>query len=184
MSKTTRKGFKISLPPFAEGWYEQTIEEIKGNIRKRSGKSLFKRSKNEVDLAGKFRDFLLVAEKDIENQLWCAKAFATRNDLGNEIDSELSYLFSIAIGIFNQLIRRFKPDTLSEDLLNHLMRELKNLNEKARRLWEIQGLNPKSDAQAKDRAKRLIEKFRSDLWDFSRVMEPYLEKEPEQQESL
>jgi hypothetical protein len=177
MSKTTRKGFKISLPPFAEGWYEQTIEGIKEDIRKRSGKSLFKRSKNEVDLAGKFRNFLLVAEKDIEVQLWYAKGFAVRNDLGTEIDSDLSHLFSLTIGVFNKLLRRFNPNTLSEDLLNHLKRELKSLNEKAGRLWEIQSINPNSDPQAKDRAKRLIEKFRSDLWDFDRIMEPYLEKE-------
>lgn len=180
MSKTTRKGVKIHTP-FAEAWYEQTIEGLKNDVRKRSEKSLFGRSKNKVDLGGKFRDFLLVAEKDIEMHLWTAKSFAVRRDLGTEIDSDLSHLFSLTIMIFNTLLQEFDASNLSEDLLNHLKRELKILNNQASHLFELQSIGT-GDLQAKERAKKLTDTFNGNLWDFRHRMEPYLKKEETKEE--
>jgi hypothetical protein len=176
MSKTTRKGMKIKIPPLIEWWIEQEIEGLKEEVKKGREKNLFRHSQDKVDITGKFRDFLLTAEKNVEMHLWDAKAFVTRNDLGKEIDSELSQLFSLTIMIFNNLLQRFDAKNLSEDLLNHLKRELKILSEQASRLFELQSIS-NQDPQGKERAKKLIETFRSNLFNLNSVMEPYLKKE-------
>ena len=48
----------------AEFWIERTIEDMKSEIKKRSNKTLVKKSKNEDELSSRFRDFLLIAEKE------------------------------------------------------------------------------------------------------------------------
>jgi len=111
MSKTPRKGIKIKTP-FAEGWYEETIEGIKEDVKKGGKRGLFHRSKIELDVGRRFRDFLSIAEKDMEMYLWFAKSFAVRNDLGKEIDSEIDNWFGRTIGIFNTLLQRFDANTL------------------------------------------------------------------------
>jgi hypothetical protein len=180
MSRTTKIGAKIKLP-MAEFWIERTIEDMKSEIKKRSNKSLFKKSKNEDELTSRFRDFLLIAEKDMERSLWDAKTFAEQGDLGKETTSGVSALFSLSIGIFNDIIMRFDAENLSEDLLNHLKRELKMLNTKAGSLWELQGLNPTQNPQAKQRAQELINGMRGNLWEFKQRMEPYLRKEKDEE---
>ena len=80
MSKKTRKGIRVGIPHLAEGWYEQEIEEIRKDVRGRSRKSLFKRSKNDEYIKKRFLDFLMIAEKDIEQHLWNAKGFTIKND--------------------------------------------------------------------------------------------------------
>jgi hypothetical protein len=177
MSKTTRKGIKVGIPHIAEGWYEETIEGLKEGVRKRRGGGLFKRQKDEVDLGARFRDFLLIAEKDVEMYLWYAKGFAIRNALDRDVDYRLDHLFSRVISVFNDLLQRFEPSNLSDDLLNHLKRELKMLHEQASRLWNIESLKPESNPKAKEDAVKMIETFERNLWDFGTRMEPYLKKE-------
>lgn len=174
MSKTTRKGIKIKTP-FAEAWYEVTLEGLKRDVKKRSWKSLFGRSRNEMDLVRRFGGFCTVAEKDIEMHLWFAKGFAERSDLGKEIHSELDHLFGKVISIFNGLLQNFDASKLSEESLNHLKGSLKLLNEQAGRLWDLQGIG--QDPQAKERAKKLIEDFNRDLSDFNRLMQPFFKSE-------
>lgn len=175
MSRKTRKGIRIGIPHLVEGWYEQIIEEFKVDVKKRSRKSLFKRSKTERDLTQRFRDFLMIAQKDIEIHLWSAKGFAIKNELGKHIDYEFHHLFSRLIGIFNEIRLKFDPNTLSEDLLNHLKRELKILQEQSGRLWDIQSCNP--TPEGKEKAKKLIVDFTRNLYDFSKRMKPYLRQE-------
>jgi len=76
----------------------------------------------------------MIAEKDIEQDLWNAKSFAIKNELEKEIDYEFHYLFSLLIGIFNRINLKFDPNNLSEDLLNHLKRELELLQKQSQRL--------------------------------------------------
>ena len=176
MSKTTRKGIKIKTPfPFAEVWYEQTIEELKEGVKKRSVWSLFGRSKSETDLARRFREFLSVAEKDTEMNLWFAKSFAAQSEIGKEGDSRLDHLFGKAINIFNRLLQNFDVNKLSEESLNHLKDNLKWLNGQAERLWGLQGIS--QDLQAKERAKNLIEDFIKDLNTFDTLMQSYQKSE-------
>lgn len=175
MSRKTRKGIRIGIPHLVEGWYEREIEEFREDVKRRSRKSLFRRSKTERDLTQRFRDFLMMAEKDIELYLWYGKGFAIKKELGKEIDYDFHHLFGRLIGIFNEISLKFDANTLSEDLLNHLKRELKLLQEQAGRLWEIQSCNPTS--QGKERAKKLIDDFRRNLIDFSKRMKPYLRQE-------
>jgi len=175
MSKKTRKGIKVGIPPFVEGWYEQTIEELRKDVKKGRGKGLFKRSKANIGLDRRFKDFLMIAQKDIELRLWFSKGFAVRNELGKEIDYEFHHLFGRLIGIFNDINQRFEPSNLSEDLLNHLGRELKLLQEQSGRLWDIQSINP----EEKDGAKKLLKDFDRNLIEFSKRMKPYLTQEKE-----
>lgn len=170
MSKTTRKGIKIKTP-FAEAWYEETIEGLKKEVKKGSVWSLFGRSKSETELARRFREFLSIAEKGIEMHLWFAKSFATGSELGKESDSRLDHLFGYVISIFNGLLQNFDVNKLSEESLNHLKENLKLLGEQAGRLWGLQGTG--QDPQAKERGKKLIEDFNGNLSDFSRLMQPY-----------
>ena len=174
MSKTTRKGIKIKIP-FAEAWYEEIIEGLKKDVKRGSARSLFCRSKSETDLARRFREFLSIAEKDIERHLWFAKGFAASNESGKEIDSRLDHLFGTVISIFNGLFQNFEASKLSEESLNHLKDNLKLLNEQAGRLWGLQGIG--QDSQAKERAKKLIEGFDGNLSDFSRLMQSYQKSE-------
>lgn len=174
MSKTTRKGIKIKTP-FAEAWYEETIEGLKKDVKKGSVRSLFGHSKSETDLARRFREFLSVAEKDTEMNLWFAKSFAAQSELGKEGDSRLDHLFGKVISIFNGLLQNFDVNKLSEESLNHLKENLKLLNEQAGRLWGLQGIG--QDIQAKERAKKLIEDFDRDLSDFDRLMQSYQKSE-------
>ena len=180
MTRTTKVGAKIKLP-IAEFWIERTIDEMKSEIKNRGKKSLFKKGKNEDELASRFRDFLFIAERDMERSLWDAKGFAEQSDIGKEITAGISSLFSLSIGIFNDIIMRFDAESLSEDLLNHLKRELTMLNTKAGSLWELQGLNPTQNPQAKQRAQELINGMRANLWEFKQRMEPYLKKEKDEE---
>jgi hypothetical protein len=176
MSKTTRKGIKIKTPfPFAEVWYEQTIEELKEDVKKRSVKSLFGRSKSETDLAERFREFLSVAEKDTEMNLWFAKSFAEQSELGKEGDSRLDYLFGKMIGIFNKLLQNLDVNKLTEESLNHLKDTLKWLNGQTLQLWGLSGTG--QDPQAKERAKNLIDGFNKDLNTFDSLMQSYQKSE-------
>lgn len=175
MRKKTRKGIKIGIPHLAEGWYEEEIEGIRKDIKGRSRKSLFKRSKDNDYLKKKFVDLLMVAERDIEQYLWHTKGFGVRNELGKEIDYEFHSLFSLLINIFNKISLNFEPKDISEDLLNHLKRELEILQKQASHLWNVQSCN--STPQGKEKAKKIIETFRRKLWDFRERMEPYLKQE-------
>ena len=174
MSKKTRKGIKIGIPHLAEGWYEQEIEEIRRDIRG-SKRSLFKRSKNNEYLKKRFVDFLMIAEKDIEQHLWNAKGFAIKKELGKKIDYEFHSLFALLISIFNKINLNFEPKDLSEDLLNHLKRELGLLQKQSGYLWNVESCD--STPEGKQRAEKLVSTFRRNLWDFSERMKPYLKQE-------
>jgi hypothetical protein len=180
MGKTIRKGIKLGIPSVAEGWYEQTIQELKEDVEKR-GKSMFKRSKVETDIAARFRDFLFIAEKDIEIHLWLGKSYSARNGLDKEVEYELNSLFGQVIQAFNNILKRLDPSSLSDDLLNHLNRELKLLNKQASELDNIAYQNPHSSPQANDAAKRLIGIFETHLRAFSERMEPLLKEEEPQE---
>jgi hypothetical protein len=175
MSKTTRKGIKIGIPHLAEGWYEQIIEELREDARKRSERSLFKRSKTSKDVEQRFREFLNIEEKNIEAQLWFAIGHSINNELGKEIDFELHHLFGIVIGTFNTINLRFDASNLSEDLLNHLKTQFKQLEEQSQRLWNISSCRQTPEGKAE--AKRLIDDFRLHLIDFGKIIDPYLKKE-------
>jgi hypothetical protein len=175
MSKKTRKGIKIGIPNLVEGWYEQIIEEFREDVKKRSEKSLFRHPKTEKDMTQRFRDFLTIVEKNIEVQLWFALGYAINNELGKGIDYDLHHLFGRLIGIFNKINLRFDPNTLSEDLLSHLKLQLKQLEEQSQRLWNIQSCNPTQEG--KETAKKLIDDFSRNLYDFANIMGPYMKEE-------
>ena len=72
-------------------------------------------------------------------------------------------MFSLLIGIFNKINLKFDPNNLSEDLLNHLKRELELLQKQSQRLWGIQSCNPTQEG--KEKAEKLIEELRRNLFD-------------------
>jgi sugar-specific transcriptional regulator TrmB len=174
MRKTTRKGIKIGIPHLVEGWYEEIIEELKEDVKKRSGRNLLRRSKTREDVAERFREFLTIEEKNIEAQLWYGISFSIRNELGKEIDFDLHQMFGNVIEIFNNINLKFDASNLSEDLLNHLKIEFKHLEEQAHRLWSIQQCRQTIEGQSE--AKKLINDFHLNLIDFNKMIEPYLKK--------
>ena len=91
-------------------------------------------------------------------------------------------MFSLLISVFNEVIKKFDPKDLSEDLLNHLKRELELLQKQSGYLWNVESCD--STPEGKQRAEKLVSTFRRNLWDFSERMKPYLKQEEKETENM
>jgi hypothetical protein len=69
---------------------------------------------------------------------------------------------------FNDIQMRIDPEKLDEKLIEHLMGQLKILEEYAQRFWNIQGSSGQQDKEKG--ALKTIEDFESRLWDFGKSM--------------
>ena len=76
---------------------------------------------------------------------------------------------------FNDISMRLDAEKLDEKLVEHLQSQLKILTDYAQRFWNIQGIS--SHRNIEEDTMKIIDDFRSRLWDFTRVMEPYLKSE-------
>jgi hypothetical protein len=107
----------------------------------------------------------------IESSIWYGKGFAIQAECGTKVDKSFHDLMGLLISKFNDIQMRINPEKLDEKLIEHLVGQLKILEEYAQRFWNIQGTSKHSDKE--ERSLKMIEDFRSRLWDFEKSMEKY-----------
>jgi len=135
-------------------------------------------SKKRETIERRFKEALIGSKNAIESNIWWGKGFAIRAECGIKVDAEFHRLMGLLISKFNDISMRLDAEKLDEKLVEHIMGQLKVLEEYAQRFWNIQGIG--SDSDKEKRAVKIIETFSSRLWDFEKSMEPYLwEEEPE-----
>lgn len=157
------------------------LREIKKilNEPKKEGLKLFSSKKRET-IEEKFKEALIGSKNVIESSIWYGKGFAIVENCGTKVDMSFHHLMGLHIQFFNDISLRLDPEKLNEKLIEHLAGQLKILEEYAQRFWQIQGIS--SHQNKEEDAMKIIEDFRSRLWDFKKSMEAYLK--PETKSSL
>jgi hypothetical protein len=128
-------------------------------------------SKKTEELEKKIREVLVGTKNAIESSIWYGKGFAIQAECGTKVDKSFHDLMGLLISKFNDIQMRINPEKLDEKLIEHLVGQLKILEEYAQRFWNIQGTSKHSDKE--ERSLKMIEDFRSRLWDFEKSMEKY-----------
>lgn len=149
------------------------IKKILDKSKKRGWKLLG--SKKTETMERKFKEALIGTKNAIEYYIWYGKGFAIAEECGSKVDKEFHHLMGILISQFNDIYMTLEPEKLDEKLIEHLLGQLKILENYANRFWNIQGISSHQDKE-KD-AMKIIENFRGRLWDFKASMEPYLKPE-------
>ena len=152
------------------------LKDIKEIIdkSKKGGWKLFSSKKTET-IERKFKEALIGTKNAIESSIWYGKGFAIQAECGSKVDKSFHTLMGLLIKHFNDIQMRIDPEKLDEKLIEHLVGQLKILEEYAQRFWNIQGISGHQDKEKK--ALKMIEDFESRLWDFSKSMETYLRAE-------
>lgn len=140
---------------------------------KKRGWKMFSSKKEAIER--RFKEALIGSKNAIESSIWYGKGFAIRAECGVNVDEQFHQLMAHLINIFNDISMTLVPEKLDEKLVEHLQGQLKILEDYAQRFWNIQGISNNPDKEKK--AMRIIENFRSRLWDFQKSMEPYLKQE-------
>lgn len=151
----------------------KNIKEIIDKSKKRGWK-LLSSKKTEI-IERKFKEALIGTKNAIESCLWYGKGFAIQAECGTNVDREFHSLMGLLITRFNDIQMRIDPTKLDEKLAKHLVGQLKILEAHAQRFWNIQGSS--GDQHKEERALKIIEDFKSKLWDFTKSMEAYLKVE-------
>lgn len=138
-------------------------------------------SKRKETIERKFKEALVGSKNAIESSIWYGKGFAIQAECGVKVDKEFHNLMGLLIRIFNDISMTLVPEKLDEKLVEYLQGQLKILEDYAQRFWNIQGIHNYQDKEKK--ATKIIENFRSRLWDFQTSMEPYLKQEEKETEN-
>lgn len=149
------------------------IKEIFEKSKKRGWK--LRSSKKTETLEKKFKEALIGTKNAIESSIWYGKGFAIQAECDTKVDKEFHHLMGLLIKQFNDIQMRIDPDKLDVKLIEHLVGQLKILEEYAQRFWNIQGTSKHHDKDEK--ALKMIGDFRSRLWDFEKSMEKYYKAE-------
>jgi hypothetical protein len=144
------------------------------NKSKKGGCKLFISKKTET-IERKFKEALIGTKNAIESSIWYGKGFAIQAECGSKVDKSFHTLMGLFIMRFNDIQMRIDPEKLDEKLIEHLVGQLKILEEHAQRFWNIQGSSGYQDKE--ERVLKMIEDFESRLLDFSKSMETYLKVE-------
>ena len=111
----------------------------------------------------------------IESCIWYGKGFAIAEKCGSKVDKNFHELMGLFISHFNDIYMRLDPEKLNDKLIEHLIGQLKILENYAQRFWNIDGMSSHPDKE--EDTLKIIENFRSRLWDFKTSMETYLRPE-------
>jgi hypothetical protein len=158
--------------------YNNTIEilsEIQVLIESKKGEWKLFGSKKTETVEGKFRFLLESTKNSIESLIWYGKGFAIQLNYGSKVDGAFHELMGLVIMKFNDISMRLDVSKLDDKLIEHLRSQFQILTDYAQRFWNIQGSQISSTREVE--ILKTIEDFRSRLWDFTRVMEPYLKSE-------
>ena len=129
-------------------------------------------SKKEETLEKKFKEALMGSKNALESNIWWGMGFALRAECDFNVMQAFHHLMGILIQIFNDVSMKIVPQRLDEKLIEHFQGQFKILEEHAQRFWQIQGSHDSPDKDKK--AMKIIENFKSRLWDFEKSMNPYL----------
>lgn len=151
----------------------RNIKEIVDKSKK-AGWKLFSSKKTEI-MERKFKEALVGSKNAIESSIWYGKGFAIQAECGSKVDKEFHHLMGLLIMRFNDIQMKIDPEKLDEKLIDHLVGQLKILEDHAQRFWNIQGSS--SDQHKEEKALKMIEDFQNTLRDFDKSMEPYLKAE-------
>lgn len=149
------------------------LKEIKKILdkSKKRGWKLFSSKKAEV-MERRFKEALMGTKNAIKSCIWFGKGFAIAEECGSKVDKEFHHLMGLLISRFNDIYMRLDPEKLDEKLIEHLLGQLKILENYAQRFYNIQNISSHRDKEKE--AMEIIKDFRSRLWDFKASMEPYL----------
>ena len=152
------------------------LKEIKKFLdkSKKGGWNLLSSKKTET-MERKFNEALMGTKNAIESCIWYGKGFAIAEECGSKVDKSFHELMGLLISQFNDISMKLDPRKLDKKLIDHLVGQLKILENYAQRFWNIQGIS--SHRHKEKDTMKIIEDFRSRLWDFKRSMEPYLKPE-------
>lgn len=153
----------------------EILNEIHILIKSKKGEWKMWSSKKTDMIERKFKEALEGTKNAIESSIWYGKGFAIAADCGLKVDREFHDLMGLLIMKFNDIHMRLDAEKLDDKLVEHLQSQLKILADYAQRFWNIQGISSHQDKEAD--TMKIIEDFRSRLWDFTRIMEPYLKSE-------
>lgn len=150
------------------------LSEIKKILPKKGGWKLFSSNRKEI-VERKFRAALEGTKNAIESFVWYGKGFAIAADCGLKVDKEFHDLMGLLIIKFNEIHMRLDAGKLDEKLVENLQSQLKILADYAAHFWNIQGISSRQDKE--EYTMKIIDDFRSRLWDFTRIMDNYLKSE-------
>jgi hypothetical protein len=154
------------------------IYDVLNGIRKILSKkgewTLFGSKKKEI-VERKFREALDGTKNVVESCIWYGKGFAITANCGVKVDESFHELMGLSLMKFNDINMRLDSDKLDEKLVENLQSQLKILSDYAQHFWNISGSTNHPDKEAE--AMKIIDDFRSRLWDFTKIMESYLKAE-------
>jgi hypothetical protein len=153
----------------------QFLKDMK-RVWKMPRRRLFSMKKIE-GIEERFREALNGTKNAIEYYIWFGIGFAIQEQCGAKIDREFHFLMGRVIYDFNDIYMRLDPEKLDEKLIDHLIGQLKILENYAQRFWQIQGIS--SHEKKEEEVMKIIENFDSKMRDFQTSMEPYL-KSPQE----
>ena len=153
----------------------EILNEIQILIKSKKGEWKVLGSKKTEMIERKFKEALENTKNAIESNIWYGKGFAIAADCGLKVDKEFHDLMGLLIMKFNDIHMRLDAEKLDNKLVEHLQSQLGILANYAQRFWNIQGISGYQDKE--DKTVKTIEDFRSRLWDFTQIMEPYLKSE-------
>ena len=126
----------------------------------------------------KFKEALIGTKNAIEYYIWYGKGFAIEGQCGPKTDSNFHFLIGRVINAFNDIYMRLNPEKLDEKLIDHLIGQLKQLEESAKQFWNIQGISSHQNKEGD--ALKIIENFEGKLRDFQGSMSKYLKSEQQE----
>jgi hypothetical protein len=153
----------------------QFLKNIKEISEGFEGRRLFGSQKKTNIMEIRIREALMGTKNAIEYFVWYGKGFAKLDKCNSRVDGNFDHLMGYITHAFNDIFMRLDPKKLDEKLVEHLILQLKTLENKANSFWNIQGIA--SHQKPDDDAIKIIEDFRKALSDFHTSMGPYLKPE-------
>jgi recombinational DNA repair protein RecR len=150
----------------------QFLKNLREIYDKSARRKLFDFLKRADSMERKFKEALAGTKSAIEFYVWYGKGFAAIGKCSSTVDGNFDHLMGYIIRTFNDIDMMLDPKKLDKKLVDHLIHQLKMLENNAQSFWNIQGIS--SHQKPDEDAMKIIEDFRKALSDFQASMSPYL----------
>ena len=141
-------------------------------ILPKKGERTLRGTKKKEMVEKKFREALDGTKNVVESCIWYGKGFAITANCGSKVDESFHELMGLSLMKFNDINMRLDSEKLDEKLVENLQSQLKILSDYAQHFWNISGSTNHPDKEAE--AMKIIDDFKSRLWDFTKIVESYL----------